>query len=157
MSKLWAGGTVLSMSDMATTPTFAAIAQVIGITPPALTLDTEDVTDNDSKNGWEEVIGTILRSGEVGLNVHMDPAESSHTDLMTAMVNRKKTDFKLGFPDGTGTDSDSDGIDDDATTWEFSALVTGFEIDEAAHDGKLTASITLKVTGEPIISGVNDI
>ncbi len=156
MSKLWSGGTVLSMSDMAETPSFAAIAQVIGVTPPPLTLDTEEVTDNDSEGGWEEHIGTILRSGEVGLNVHMDPTETSHTDLITAMVDRQTTDFKLGFPDGTGTDSDSDGIDDDATTWEFSALVTGFKVDEAPHDGKLTASVTLKVTGKPTITGVND-
>ena len=137
MAKLWAGGTVLSMDT-------TDIAQVIGITPPAFSLDTEDVTDMDSENGWEEVIGTVLRSGEVGLNVHMDPAETSHTDLMAAMVDRVKKSFSLTFPD------------DAATSWSFDGFVTGFEIDEAAHDGKLTATITIKVTGKPTIAGVND-
>lgn len=144
MSKLWAGGTTLAMES-------TDIAQVISITPPPLALDTEEVTDNDSEGVWEEVVGTVLRSGEVGLNVHMDPTETSHTDLMSAMVDRAIKSFTLTFPD-EGEDPETDP----ATTWEFSALVTGFEIDEASYDGKLTASITLKVTGKPTITGVND-
>jgi hypothetical protein len=47
------------------------IAQVKSVSGPGIKLDTVDVTTHDSTGGWEEVVGTILRSGEVKLNWNM--------------------------------------------------------------------------------------
>ena len=54
------------------------IAAVSNISGPGLSLDTEDVTTHDSASGWEEVVGTILRSGEVSLDLVYDPNAATH-------------------------------------------------------------------------------
>jgi predicted secreted protein len=113
------------------------IAGVSNISGPGLSLDTEDVTSHDSDNYWEEVIGTILRSGEITLDIVYDPAAATHKNasggLLYDMVQRATNTYSLVFPN--------------ATEWSFSALVTGFEPD-APVDGALTASVTLKLTGD---------
>jgi predicted secreted protein len=115
------------------------IAGVKTISGPGLSLDTEDVTSHDSPNGWEEVVGTILRSGEVTLDIVYDPAAATHKyaagGLLHDMVSRDSNTYSLVFPDAANT------------TWSFSALVTGFEPD-APVDGALAASVTLKPTGD---------
>lgn len=115
-----------------------AIANVKSISGPGLKLDTEDVTSHDSTSGWEEVVGTILRSGEVSLDIVYDPADSTHKNasggLLHDLTSRAATTFNLVFPTSP------------AATWSFSAYVTGFE-PSAPVDGALTATVTLKVTG----------
>lgn len=112
-----------------------AIAQVQSISGPGLSLDTEDVTSHDSTNAWEEVVGTILRSGEITLDVVYDPANATHVALWTDMVSRAAATYTLVFSDSATTE------------WAFSAYVTGFE-PGAPHDGALTASVSMKPTGD---------
>ena len=109
-----------------------AIAKVKSLSGPALSADTEDVTSHDSTNAWEEVVVTILRSGELSLDLVYDPADDTHdatagNGLLSRYENKTMTNFAMIFPD-TGT-----------TTWYFNGFVTGFEPD-APHDGALTAS-----------------
>ena len=114
------------------------IANVKNISGPGLSLDVEDVTSHDSPGAWEEVVGTILRSGEITLDLVYDPAAATHKyasgGLLYDMVSRTATAFSLVFPSVP------------AKTWSFNALVTGFE-PGAPVDGALTASATLKLTG----------
>jgi len=121
--------------------TLAAVAYIQSIGGPGLSLDTEDVTTHDSTGAWEEVVGTILRSGEVSLDIVYDPNANSHdaTDngLAEMLVNADPVGFTIVFPG--------------AVTWSFAASVTGFE-PSAPHDGALTASVTLKLTGKPILA-----
>lgn len=117
---------------------FTTIAQVRDISGPGLSLDVEDVTTHDSTGAWEEVVATVLRSGEVTLDLVWDPATPTHSNgvgLLAVMPRRATRNFKVIFPDAA------------STTWSFAAEVTGFEPD-APHDGALTASVTLKLTGE---------
>jgi predicted secreted protein len=126
--KYSAFGTVLEMDS-------DPIANIRGISGPSLSLDTEDVTTHDQATAWEEVVGTILRSGEVTLDIVYDPGDDTHLALLTEYEIKSEAFYGLKFPDA------------DVTTWSFSALVTGFEPD-APVDGALTASVTLKITGE---------
>lgn len=113
----------------------AAIVNVTSISGPGLKLDTEDVTAHDSTGGWEEVVGTILRSGEVTLEINYDPAAATHKNaalgLIHKLINRTSTVWTMGGPMGV---------------WVFTAYVTAFE-PSAPFDGKLSASVTLKPTG----------
>jgi predicted secreted protein len=127
--KYSAFGTALEMDG-------TEIANVTGISGPGLTLDTEDVTTHDQTTAWEEAVGTILRSGEVTLDIVYDPADATHVALITELEAKTTAAFDLKFPDGT--------------MWEFDACVTGFEPD-APVDGALTASVTLKINGEPTL------
>jgi len=129
MSKLAAFGTKLLRGAV-------EVAQVQSISGPGLALDTEDVTSHDSPGGWEEVVGTILRSGEISLDIVYDPKVATHKyatgGLLHDLANRVTTTYTLTFPD--------------STSWSFSALVVGFE-PSAPVEGALTASVTLKLTG----------
>jgi len=120
--------------------TVAAVSSVSG---PGLSLDTEDVTSHDSTAGWEEVVGTILRSGEVTLDLVWDPNAATHKyasgGLLYDMVQRTSTTFSIVYPSSP------------TVTWTFTAFVTGFE-PSAPVDGALTASVTLKITGQPTLA-----
>lgn len=116
----------------------ASIAQVSNI-GAGFSLDTEDVTTHDSTDAWEEVVATILRSGEISLDIVYDPAGATHSataGLLDYKENKKLGFFTLTFPN--------------ASAWSFPAYVISFE-PSAPHDGALTASVGLKITGKPTI------
>ena len=118
----------------------ATIAQVRNIGGPGLSVDTEDVTTHDSTEGWEEVVATIARSGEVSLEIVYDPAGATHSataGLVDYEENLKLGFFTLTFPD--------------TTAWSFPGYVTGFE-PGAPHDGALTANVNVKISGKPTLA-----
>ena len=135
MAKYAAYGTLLKRAG-------TTIANVQSISGPGLTLDTEDVTTHDSTAAWEEVVATILRSGEVSMDIIYDPNAATHKyaagGLLSDLVLRTAVSYTLIFP-SSGT-----------VTWTFTAFVTGFE-PSAPHDGALTASVTFKLTGAPTL------
>ena len=136
MSKYAGYGTVLEREG---TP----IVQVTNISGPGLSLDVEDVTTHDSTGAWEEVVATILRSGEVSMDIVYDPAAATHKNaaggLLADLVARTAVTYTLIFSDAANTE------------WEFEAFVVGFEPD-APHDGALTASVTMKISGQPTLA-----
>jgi len=117
-------------------------AQVKSISGPGLSLDTEDVTSHDSTGGWEEVVGTILRSGELSLDIVYDPAHAAHKyaagGLIYDLVQKTEIELTMEFPD------------DATTTWTFSGLWVGFE-PNAPVDGALTATAKFKLSGQPTL------
>ncbi len=135
MAKYSAYGTLLKRG--ATT-----IAQITNISGPGLSLDTEDVTSHDSTGAWEEVVATILRSGEIGVDLVYDPNAATHKNsaggLINDMVSRTSTTFSIVFPSSP------------TVTWTFTAYVTGFE-PSSPVDGSLTAAAKLKITGQPTL------
>jgi len=117
------------------------IAAVTNISGPGLSMDTEDVTTHDSTAAFEEVVGTILRSGEVSLDIVYDPAGGTHdasTGLVYRMNAKLRSYFNLVFADSG------------STNWQFYGYVTGFEPDSPV-DGALTASVTIKLDGQPTL------
>lgn len=120
--------------------TLAPIAQISNLSGPGLSVDTEDVTTHDSTGAWEEHVATILRTGELTLDIVYDPNEGTHdasTGLLSMLEARLPVGFEMVFPD--------------TTAWAFAAVVTGFE-PSAPHDGALTATVKLKLTGAPILA-----
>ena len=115
------------------------IAQVKTISGPGISVDTEDVTSHDSTNAWEEVVATLIRSGEVSLDIVYDPVHATHKyaagGLLHDLVSRASTAYSLIFPDA--------GV----TEWTFDAFVTGFE-PSLPVGGAMTATVKFKLTGE---------
>ena len=134
MAKYDAYGTALYKG----TNTGTAYAQVTSISGPGITVDTVDVTSHDSTSAWEEHVATIIRSGEITLDIVYDPANATHKNaaggLLADLVSRTAIVLTLIFPDAATTE------------WTGSAFVTGFEPGMPV-DGALTASVTLKPTG----------
>lgn len=135
MAKYAAFGTLLKRG--ATT-----IASVKSISGPGITLDVEDVTSHDSTEAWEEVVATILRTGEISLDIEYDPNAATHKNasggLLYDLTTRLSTTYSIQFPSSP------------TVTWTFTAFVVSFEPD-APHDGALTAAVTLKITGKPTL------
>lgn len=132
-------GTTLKIGDGATPEVFSAIAEVTNVGGPGMSLETIDVTSDSSPGGWKEYVGGLLDGGEIKLELNFAPGNATHQALAAAMGSRAKKNFKLVFPDTP------------ATTWSFAAFVTNFE-PSAPADGKLGASATLKITGQPTLT-----
>lgn len=142
------GATAGLTDDLTSTGTTAGIAAttiaaVSDFGGPGLSMDTDDVTTHDSGAAWEEHVGTVLRSGELTLEIVYDPVADTHdatatTGLAYAVANKVLRQFTLTFPDTGPTD------------WIFDGYVTGFEPSEPV-DGALAASITIKITGAPTL------
>lgn len=135
-------GTLLKIGDGGSpTESFTTIFQVLDIGGPSLELEAIESTNHSSTGGWREFIGGLLGGGEVGFEVNYEPTQATlnaTAGLINDMENRTVRNFQLVFPD-TG-----------ATTWSFAALVTKFE-PSAPVDGKLTASVTLTISGQPTL------
>ena len=119
---------------------FTTIAGVTNIAGPGLGLDTEDVTTHDSTAYFEEVIPTILRSGEVSLDLVYDPNDATQNDstgLISRIENKILANYRVNFPG--------------SVTWAFTAYATGFE-PSASVDGALTGTATFKITGQPTLA-----
>lgn len=132
-------GTYLKIGDGLTSPGpegFTTIAEVLDISGPGTTLNTEDGTNHDS-GGWREPIPTLLEGGEVTFDINYYK-DATQTSLRTDMTARTRRNFKMVLPLAV------------AETLSFSGYVTSFEY-AAPVEGVLRASVTIMVTG-PITS-----
>ena len=134
MTKYAAYGTLLKRG--ATT-----IANVTNISGPSLSADTEDVTSMESTGAWEEHVVTLLRSGEVTVDLVFDPLGATHKYASGGMAydlaQRTAVTYSIVFPG--------------PVTWTFSCFVTGWE-PSAPVDGALTVAAKLKLTGAPTLA-----
>jgi len=117
----------------------ASIGGIRGMNAPSLSLDTEDVTTHDSPGAWEELVATILRSGEVTLDLVYDPNLATHKEssgLLGYLNDKTRVYFDFVFLS--------------TYNWTFEGFVTAFEPD-APHDGALSASVTIKIDSDPVL------
>lgn len=136
-------GTLLKIGDGGGTEVFTTIAEVLDISGPALKMNTEDATNHSSTGGYEEYIPTTLAAGELTFGLNFQPTAATHSQtsgLLKDFKNKTKRNFQLVFPDAG------------STTWAFAAYVTGFE-PKAPVKGKLSADVTLLITGQPTLAG----
>ena len=140
-SAVFGYGAKLQISDMATEATFTDVAEVEGLSGPSLSADEIDVTTHDTADGYREFIQGLKDAGDLSIEGNFIPTEDTHKEagdasLLASYNSGDLTDFKLVFPDANNTE------------WEFSAIVTGFEVDIPV-DEKMTFSCTLKLSGKP--------
>ncbi|WP_306186974.1 phage tail tube protein [Streptomyces sp. MK5] len=136
MAGLDAFGIALERGDGASPEVFTAIANVTSVKGPEIERETYDVTAHDSLDGWREFIGGLKDGGEVTLNLNYDPRE--HDTLIADYADAAPRNYKLVFPGTLGE-------------WALSLILTKFG-QEAPVDDKLTAEITFKVSGKPVIT-----
>lgn len=137
-------GTLLQMGDTdGGGGSFTTVAQVLDISGPEFSVDTEETTNQSSTGGYEEFIPTIKRSGNVTFDILFDPAQATHEDastgLLYVMVNRKLRGYQLLMPTSP------------ATQWNFLGYVVGFSQANPVA-GTQKASITIKISGQPTLS-----
>jgi len=142
-SSISAHGTLLKIGDGGGGgEVFTTIAEVRDISGPSLSANTADVTNHDSTAGWQEMITTILRGGQVSFAINYIPTEATHdatSGVINDMENRTLRNFQLVFADSG------------STTWSFAALITGFT-PSSPVDGEQSAAITLQISGQPTLA-----
>ena len=115
----------------------AVIADVKGISGPALTRDLADVTALDSVNGFEEVLPTILRTGDVTFTLAFDPDNAEHLKLRDDVVTASGKNFEIEFPPTAASGT--------VQTHSFEAFVTNYT-NQIETGSEITADVTLKPT-----------
>lgn len=133
-------GTFLQMGDGGAPEAFTTIAEVGDIAGPAVSRDTEEVTNHSSPDGYEEFINTIKRSGEVTFPINFIPDHPTHdqeTGLLGVLDTGVLKNWRL-LLSTTGH------------RWQFAALVTNFE-GASPVVGKQSADVTLKISGKPFL------
>jgi predicted secreted protein len=138
MSDAIAGvGAQFKRGDGDSNETFTAIAEINSISGPDKSRGSIDVTNLDSTGGYREFIMSFRDGGQVSLNMNFsrDGYDSMNDDFETdTSVN-----YQVVMPD-TG-----------ATTFEFAGYVMDLGM-AIPFDDKVTATVTVKVTGQITMS-----
>ena len=133
-------GTLFQTSDDNSPAVWTTMGEVTNITPPAMARDSVDASHEQSPNGWREFIPGMKDGGEVSLELNYVPGNAATLALVAELNLSGQSATKprrILFTDGS--------------FWEFNAFLTGFE-PEAPLDDKMTAAVTFKVTGQPLLT-----
>ncbi len=116
---------------------WVAVAEINSITGPSMSRDTIDVTSLDSTGGYREFITGFRNAGTVvlAMNFTRDTYELMKTDFESNTAQN----YQIDLPDVEGTSLD------------FEGLVTELPLTIPADD-KITADVTIQVTGKVEIS-----
>jgi HK97 gp10 family phage protein len=112
----------------------------LGIKPPSAKLDQIDVTHMQSPGRRREFITGLIDSGEASFEMNFIPGSASDQRLNSLLtlpvgISRRRS-CRISFPNGV--------------TWTFDAELTGYD-PAIPFDGKMTAAVKFKVTGQPVI------
>lgn len=141
MSGRNAFGTQFRRGDGATpTEAFTTIANVTSISGPARSRETIDVTAHDSPDAYMEFVGGLKDGGEISLELNYDPSESTH-DLDDDFDDTDPRNYQVVILPET----------EDEHTWDFAGILTELS-DEFPYDDKMGRSMTVKITGKPILT-----
>lgn len=127
-----------TFSYLSTDPsTYTALAEVLSVTPPSISVETIDATHMGSDDGFREFIASLKDGGECTVNLNY--VEASATLLQTLVLAGMET-FKITFPG--------------SSTVIFSGIPTAFTFDDVVIDDKIAMSLTIKVSGKPVFAAV---
>lgn len=136
MAGIDAFGTEWQIGDGGGPEVFTAVADVTNIGVLDAQAETLDVSSHDSAGQWREFVGGMKDAGELSMELNYDPAV--HGTIFD-LLGGPETNMKIVLPDAGAAEVD------------FAAIVTGFEAG-APFDDKLTASVTLKLSGAVVIT-----
>ena len=113
------------------------IAEVNSIQGPNKSRETIDVTSLDSTGGYREFIASFRDGGTVQLTMNF--TRSTYELMNNDFESDTAQSYEIVLPD------------DDNTSLEFVGLVTEVPL-SITTDDKVTANVTIKVTGQPVIN-----
>jgi hypothetical protein len=139
MAKYAAFGTQLKIGGTAGT----AVVNVESIEGPEASTEMLDMTAHDSGSAYRETRPSFIDAGEITLRIQWDPNDATHKNaaggLRYLLAQRTSQQFAIAYP--------SSPVAYDI----FTAYVTGFT-PSAPFDDKLTAEVTLTLTGAPTLA-----
>lgn len=130
-------GTQLKRGDGGDPQVFTALASISDLSGPSIERKTYDTSAHDSPDQHEEHIPGFKSGGEVSADINYNP--TVHNTLLGDFDDTAPRSYQMVFPSTP------------PATCTFKATLTKFEA-TAPADNKLTAKITLKVSGKPVWS-----
>jgi predicted secreted protein len=141
-----AKGTLLKIGDGNINPgpeAFLTVGRVFRVGEVKGTRETIDVTAHDSPGNVKEFIASLIEYGAVNVEYRFRSGEAGQDALKAAWDDGLVHNFRIVFPATVGK------------RWAIAAIVTEHGISEAAVDGVLNGTATLKISGEPSLE--NDV
>lgn len=134
-------GVKLQIEDVGNPGTFLDAAELLSLTFPDLTKDIIDSTHASSPDKYREKIAGLKDGGEVSAEINY--TQTDYELYLAAFELDAATNFKIELPD--------DNYSTTQPTFAFAAHITGLPGDVPSDD-KVTASITLTITGKPVFT-----
>jgi predicted secreted protein len=116
---------------------FVTIGEVTKLTPPNLAVDSVDATHMVSEGAAREFIAGLINYGDIKVEMNLVPDSASDDLIRTLLVARAAVQWRITLP--PLTDSPNHILDGEG-------IITGYETD-APVDGKMVATLTIKVSG----------
>lgn len=117
------------------------VAEVTKIDFGGIKLDLVESTNHSSTGGWREFTPTLKDGGEVTLELNYVPTAATHKNasggLLYLLDQKTLQTFHCVFPD--------------TTDWTLPGYVTTFK-PSAPVDGKLSATVTIRISGQPTLA-----
>lgn len=113
------------------------ITNVVSLTPPSPTRDTIDTTDHDSSGDFREFIASLIDAGEASITINYVPGSTGDVLLTSMLGTGTVRAFAIDLNSAT------------ATQWRVSGsgIVTSYVPSDVVIDDKMTATVTIKVSG----------
>jgi hypothetical protein len=131
-------GVELRVSDAApaTTPT-NLVGQIMDVGPPSPTRDIIDVTSSSSPDMARQFIAGLIDYGEASFEMNWEPGSAADTLLRGISLERLPRTYQMRWTQMTPD-----------VTITFAGYLTAYER-SSPMDDKMTATVTIKVTGAP--------
>lgn len=118
-----------------------AVAQLMDIGIPGITVDMEDATTFDSADSYKEKIAKMLEAGALKLKGYLYPGDTNgQMAMITDMNNKTKREFIITLPSALAFSVTCNGY------------VSGFAPPNITPDGKVEVEFEITPTGKPTIA-----
>jgi predicted secreted protein len=101
-----AKGTILSISDTASPPSYAAISEVRSISGPTVKPKIVDISTHDTLGNWMRKLQVLNDPGEISFETNYDSSDATQaatTGMWNQMIGLILSGFKMVFPNSAGT------------------------------------------------------
>ncbi len=95
----------MSISDVASPPSYAAISEVRSISGPTVKPKIVDITTHDTLGYWMRKLAVLIDPGDVSFETNYDETDATQaftTGMWNQMIGLVLSGFKMIFPNGAG-------------------------------------------------------
>lgn len=101
-------------------------------------IDLVDVTSACDTDRYRKYVKGLIDTGEISAELSLDPTSASFAEFIDDLESPTNGYYHIVFPSNSAT-------------LEFEALMTGMDL-SVPFDAEMTYSITLKMSGKPILT-----
>ena len=124
------------------TPTvYEVVANITDISGPSREREAIEVTAHDSPDQYREFVKGLKDGGEVEITLNYDPGVATIEHLDDDFEEDDLRAYQVVIFPATA----------DEYTWDFDGLITA-NGDEFPHDDKMERTVTVKISGKPVLT-----